>query len=237
MAPKASRISVLSNAKQKFGRGGLFEFAKSAVKLTIYSIALFVFLWRSLPEIIGLVTLDPGVATAAALAMTVRFLWLVLVVALAIGVIDVAWQQAEHARKNRMSRKEMTDEQKESDGDPHMKGQRRQRGMEIASNRMLADVPDASVIVVNPTHYAVALKWSRSSAGAPVCVAKGVDAVALRIRELAEEAGVPIHSDPPTARALHATVEIGGEISPEQFAPVAIAIRFAEVMRRKARAR
>ena len=237
LQPKASRISVLSNAKQKFGRGGLFEFTKSAVKLTIYSCALFVYLWRSLPEIVGLVTLDPGVATASAFAMTIRFLWLVLCVALAIGVIDVAWQHAEHLRKNRMSRKEMTDEHKNSEGDPHMKGQRRQRGMEIASNHMLADVPDASVILVNPTHYAVALKWSRTSPGAPTCLAKGVDAGALRIREMAEETGVPIHSDPPTARALHATIDIGAEITPEQFAPVAAAIRFAEEMRRKARAR
>ena len=118
-----------------------------------------------------------------------------------------------------------------------MKGQRRQRGIEIASNRMLADVPDASVIVVNPTHYAIALQWSRASSGAPVCIAKGVDAMTLRIRQIAEESGVPIHSDPSTARALHATVEVGAEIAPDQFAPVAVAIRFAENMRRKARAR
>ena len=237
LAPKLSRVSILSNAKNKFGRAGLFEFCKSAVKLSFYSVALFIYLWRSLPEIVGLVTLDPALATALALRLTLRFCWLVLSVAIVIGLIDLFWQRAEHLRKNRMSRKEMMDEHKDSEGDPHMKGQRRQRGMEIASNRMLADVPDASVVVVNPTHYAVALRWSRNSPGAPVCVAKGVDGIALRIRDTAEASGVPIHSDPPTARALHATVEIGDEIAPEHYAPVAVAIRFAEEMRRKARAR
>ena len=233
--PKMSRVSILSNAKNKFGRNGLFEFAKSFVKLAIYSVALSMFLWARLPEILSLATMDPGVATGRSLGMVVSFLSLVLAISLALGVIDLMWQRAEHMKKHRMSRKEMTDEHKESEGDPHMKQQRRQRGMEIASNRMIADVPDASVVIVNPTHYAVALKWSRSSPGAPVCVAKGTDMIAARIREVANEAGVPIHSDPPTARALHATVRIGEEIRADQYAAVAVAIRFAEGLRKKAR--
>jgi flagellar biosynthetic protein FlhB len=102
---------------------------------------------------------------------------------------------------------------------------------------MLADVPKADVVIVNPTHYAVALRWDRESRRAPVCVAKGVDEVAARIREAAAMAGVPVRSDPPTARALHASVEIGREILPEHYAPVAAAIRFAEKMRRRARER
>ena len=111
--------------------------------------------------------------------------------------------------------------------------QRRQRGQEIATNRMLQDVGTADVVVVNPTHYAVALKWNRKARGAPICVAKGVDDVAARIRERAAEAGVPIHSDPPTARAIHANVEIGQQIQPEQYRAVAAAIRFAETMRKR----
>lgn len=118
-----------------------------------------------------------------------------------------------------------------------MKGQRRARAQEIATNRMLLDVPKADVVIVNPTHYAVALKWSRSKGSAPVCVAKGVDEVALRIRAVAETARIPVHSDAPTARALHATVEIGREIAPEQYRAVAAAIRFADRMRRAARSR
>jgi flagellar biosynthetic protein FlhB len=102
---------------------------------------------------------------------------------------------------------------------------------------MLTDVAAANVVVVNPTHFAVALKWDRARGGAPVCVAKGVDEIARKIRERAAEHGVPIHSDPPTARAIHATVEIGQEIRTEHYRAVAAAIRFAEAMRRRARKR
>jgi flagellar biosynthetic protein FlhB len=127
------------------------------------------------------------------------------------------------------------DEQKESEGDPHFKGQRRQRGIGIAMNQMLADVAKADVVIVNPTHYAVALSWNRGSTRAPVCVAKGTDEIAARIREMAAEHAVPIRRDPPTARALYASVEIGEEIGREHFRAVAAAIRFAEGLRRKAR--
>jgi flagellar biosynthetic protein FlhB len=154
-----------------------------------------------------------------------------------IGAVDFLWQVSEHHRKNRMSHEELKEEVKQSEGDPHMKQQRRQRGMDIATNRMLRDVPSADVVIVNPTHYAVALKWDRGKVGAPVCVAKGVDEIAARIREVAAEAGVPMRRDPATARALHASVEIGQEILPEHYRAVAAAIRFAEAMRAKARFR
>ncbi|GKY86683.1 flagellar type III secretion system protein FlhB [Sinisalibacter aestuarii] len=237
LQPKLSRIDPIANAKNKFGRGGLFEFGKSFAKLTIYSVVLAVFLWRQLPEMLGTLALTPALATVVLLDLGVRFFSLVLVIALAIGGVDYLWQRQEHLRKNRMSRKELMDEAKQNEGDPAMKQQRRQKGYDIAMNRMLSDVPGADVVVVNPTHYAVALKWSRLPGAAPVCVAKGVDEVAARIRELAAEAGVPIHSDPPTARAIHATVEIGQEIRPEHYQAIAAAIRFAEEMRRKMRAR
>jgi flagellar biosynthetic protein FlhB len=136
-----------------------------------------------------------------------------------------------------MTRKELTDEMKQSEGDPHIKAQRRQKAIEIATKQMIADVAKADVVIVNPTHYAVALKWERGAKRAPLCVAKGVDEVAARIREVAAEAGVPIHSDPPTARALYAAVDIGQEIHPDHYRPVAAAIRFAEKMRRRSRER
>ena len=237
LKPKLSRISLISNAKNKFGRNGLFEFAKSAVKLTIYCVVLFVFLWLQMPQIIAATALSAGQVTAEFLQMALVFLMLVVVISASLGAIDFLWQRAEHLRKNRMSHKEMTDEHKQSEGDPFMKQQRRQRGYDIAMNTMLADVPDANVVVVNPTHYAVALKWDRSSPGAPLCVAKGVDLVAKRIREAAIDSNVPIYSDPPTARALHAVVDIGQEVRPEHYAAVAVAIRFAEDISKKARAR
>lgn len=233
LAPKMNRISLLSNAKQKFGRGGLFEFAKSFTKLVVFSVVLALFLIAEIPDMVATALLGPGPVVMMLTSVCLRFLAVVLVVSLAIGAVDFLWQQAEHLRKHRMSHKEMTDEAKQTEGDPHMKQQRRQRGYDIATNRMMADVPSADVIVVNPEHYAVALKWSRERGSAPVCVAKGVDEVAARIREVAAETAIPIHRDPPTARALHATVEVGHEIRADHYQAVAAAIRFADQMRKK----
>jgi len=234
LAPKLSRISPLSNAKNKFGRSGLFEFAKSFTKLLIYSAILGVFLKNKLPEIIGSASSTPTISTGLLFQLIVEFFSIVLIIALSIGTIDLIWQKAEHTRRNKMSRKEMTDEAKQSEGDPHMKQQRRQKSYSIAMNQMLTDVPDADVIIVNPEHFAVALKWNKAAGGAPSCIAKGVDDIAAKIREIAAQSGVPIHRDPPTARALYASVDIGQEILPEHYQTVAAAIRFAEKIRQKA---
>jgi flagellar biosynthetic protein FlhB len=237
LKPKLSRISLISNAKNKFGRSGLFEFFKSFVKLCIYSVLVGVFLNSRLEEIIALPNANMQLAISTLLGLLVQFLAIVLAIALAIGFVDLTWQHAEHHRKNMMSRKEIMDEMKNTEGDPQMKNQRRQRGYEIAMSQMMVDVEKANVVVVNPTHYAVALTWSRLPGEAPVCVAKGVDEIAGKIREVAQQHGVPIHSDPPTARAIHAATDIGQEIEPDHYRAVAAAIRFAEAMRTKARAR
>ena len=231
---KLSRISPISQAKNKFGRSGLFEFAKSFCKLILYCTVLFLFLAGRMSEILATMAFSPGQVTATLLRLCISLMSIVLIIALLLGIVDYAWQQAEHLRKNRMSRKEMVDENKNSEGDPAMKQQRRQKGVAIAMNQMLGDVPDADVIVVNPTHYAVALKWDRVGGGAPECIAKGVDNVAGQIREIAQENAVPIHSDPPTARALYATVEIGEQIPKDHYKAVAAAIRFADRIRKAA---
>lgn len=235
LSPKLSRISIPSNAKNKFGRGGLFEFFKSFVKLVIYIVCLTLFLRSNLPVILSAAAAPVRTSILLMMNLLFQFLFIVVAVTLAIGVIDYLWQYSEHMRKNRMSRKELQDETKDSEGDPHVKHQRRQRAQDIAMNQMMADVPKADVVIVNPTHFAVALQWSRAQGTAPVCVAKGVDEVAATIRSTAMESGVPIHSDPPTARALHATVDIGSEISEEFYRPVAAAIRFAEAMRKRSK--
>ncbi|QCO55696.1 flagellar biosynthesis protein FlhB [Pseudorhodobacter turbinis] len=236
LVPKLNRISMISGAKNKFGRKGLFEFAKSAAKLFVIGFLLFTFLKYEAEGILRMMYLSPALATAMLMEKVLRFLALIALIAFSIGGIDYFWQRAEHMRSNRMSRKEMMDEHKNSEGDPHMKAKRRQKAQEIATNSMLADVATADVIVVNPTHFAVALKWDKNSRRAPICVAKGVDEIAARIREKATEAGVPLHSDPPTARLLYANLKIGEEVHPEQFRAVAAAIRFAEAMRKKMRA-
>lgn len=236
LAPKLSRLSPLSNARQKFGRNGLFEFAKSAAKLFIVSTVLAVFFTGHVETIVASAQLGAGPALLLMRDLAAQFMVVVVLAWLAIGALDFLWQWAEHHRKLRMSHKEVTDETKQTEGDPHLKQRRRQRGMDIASNRMMLDVPTADVVVVNPTHYAVALKWSRRRGAAPVCVAKGVHELAARIRETAQAAGVPVHRDAPTARALHGTVEIGAEIAPQHYRAVAAAIRFADDMRARRRA-
>ncbi|MGJ8543978.1 MAG: flagellar type III secretion system protein FlhB [Sulfitobacter sp.] len=237
IAPKLNRISILANAKNKFGRSGLFEFTKSFTKLCIYSTCLALFIRANLPEMIAVLGNSPRAAVSLLAQLCLSFLFAVVLISGAIGVIDAIWQHHEHLRKNRMSRKDIMDETKQAEGDPHLKQERRQRAMSISQSRMMQDVPQADVIIVNPTHYAVALKWSRLPGEAPVCVAKGLDEIAARIREIANESAVPIHSDPPTARALHATTKIGDQIAPEHFRAVAAAIRFAETMRLRARGR
>jgi flagellar biosynthetic protein FlhB len=235
LEPKISRISVISNAKNKFGRDGIFEFFKSFVKLLIFSITLAIFIYVWLPEMIGVLQTNPQTAIALLAKICIGFLSVVVVVSGAIGAVDALWQRASHMRKNRMSHKEVMDENKNNEGDPHQKQERRQRAFAASQNQMMKDVPTADVIIVNPTHYAVALKWSRLPGEAPVCVAKGVDEIAATIRRIGAEAGVPLHSDPPTARALHAAVDIGQQIRQDDYAPVAAAIRFAEDMRRRAK--
>lgn len=234
LQPKLNRISPIQGAKNKFGRNGLFEFTKSTVKLIIISVCLTVFGMIELPNMMMSLALDSVQVTTLMLETAGRFMVIVFLVMVALGSIDLLWQRAEHQRKHRMSHKEMTDEQKESEGDPYLKGRRRDKGIEIATNRMIADVPKSDVVIVNPTHFAVALRWDRDNGSAPVCVAKGVDEVALRIRTTAMEAGVPIRHDPPTARVLYRMVEVDQEISPEHYRAVAVAIRFADRVKGRA---
>jgi flagellar biosynthesis protein FlhB len=235
--PKLNRLSVVENAKQKFGPTGLVQFLKAFVKLCAITVALALILMGDIGRIVGSVRAAPAAASGMMIELLMTLLLAATLIAVAIAAIDLAWQQFDHRRKLRMTHQELKDEVKQSEGDPHLKAQRRQRAEAIATNRMLLDVPGADVVIVNPTHYAVALKWSRARGSAPACVAKGVDGVALKIRERAEATGVPIHADPASARALHATVEIGQEIRPEHYRAVAAAIRFADRVRAAARAR
>lgn len=235
LKPKLSRISPLSNAKQKFGPDGLFNFAKSFAKLAIYAVALAALGWWHLDDIL----ISARMPLPSALALLATLIWQVLlvtfVIMLVLSLADYLWQRSRFLGRQRMSLKEMRDESKETEGDPHTKQARRQKGYDIATTRMLNDVPSADVIVVNPTHYAVALKWQRTAGTAPVCVAKGADEIAARIRETAMEHGVPIFRDAATARALFATLDIGMEIQTQHYRAIAAAIRFADEMRKKAK--
>ncbi|WP_276606129.1 EscU/YscU/HrcU family type III secretion system export apparatus switch protein [Paracoccus liaowanqingii] len=235
LTPDFKRINIVKNAGQKFGANGLVTFALSVGKAGLVCLGGWM-LFMSLLDRIGASAMAEGQWVAG----LVTILGQVLVLGLAISILftlpDMLWKWADHRRKNRMSHKEMQDEHKDSEGDPHLKAARRQRAVDLAMKQMLTDVAGADVVIVNPTHYAVALKWKRGSGRAPVCVAKGTDEVAARIRARAVKEGVPIWSDPPCARAIHAQVKVGQEIRRDHFAAAAAAIRFAERMRQKARA-
>lgn len=236
LAPKANRVSPVSNLGQKLGRSGLFEFAKSAAKLFVIAALMTLYLIEMLPRLISAAALPPAGAAREMGAIVTGFLFIVLAVQGVIAAADYLWQAAEHRRKLRMSHKEVKDETKSEEGDPHLRERRRAKGQEIVATGTAAEIRDAAVVVTNPSHYAVALKWRRGDRGAPVCVAKGTGELAARIRTIAEEAGVPVHRDPPTARSLYAAVPIGAEIRPEHYRAVAAAIRFSEEMRTRARA-
>ncbi len=231
--PKLSNISVISNAKQKYGPAGLVEFLKSAVKMFAVALVLYFALLSEFDNLPRYLSLNARILPHLLEAQVWNVLGGVLAITVLIALIDILWQRVHHRNRLRMSHQELRDEVKQSEGDPQLRQTRRDRAREIATNRMLLDVPKADVVVVNPTHFAVALKWERASPRPPVCLAKGVDEVAARIRAAAEEAGVPIHSDPPTARSIHAMVEVGHEIMPEHFRAAAAAIVFADRMRQK----
>lgn len=237
LQPKVSRISPVSNAKNKFGISGLFEFGKSCAKLLAYALCLGFLLHANLPSLGETLWLTPAIGLHRMFATLLRFLTLACGIMLLIGTVDFLWQRHQHLHRQRMTAQEVKEELKRNEGDPQIKQQRRQKAVSIAANNMMQEVPRADVVVVNPTHYAVALKWSRKPGEVPVCVAKGVDEVAARIRERAMESGVPIHSDPPTARTLFATTDLGAPIQPDHYRSVAAAIRFAEAMRQRARLR
>lgn len=233
--PKLSNLSIIANAKKKYGLGGMGEFIKSIAKLLVITVIAGIFLYKEyeiMPAYAGMsAVLLPGLMAEKG----IELMFYVLLGAVFIAVIDYPAKWIRHRLKMKMSVQEAKDEHKQSEGDPHHKAKRRQKAHEIVQSTMLQDVATANVVIVNPTHYAVALVWDRASGEAPKCVAKGVDHVAFRIRERATLAGVVIHSDPPCARALHATTEIGDIIPREQYAAVAAAIHYADQVSHKAK--
>ncbi|MGB3455005.1 MAG: flagellar type III secretion system protein FlhB [Litorimonas sp.] len=231
--PKLSKISPISNAKQKYGRDGMAEFAKRAVKLMIVCVASGAYLIRLASEVSHEIGRPEGYLFSKMAGESLLLLGWMIAATCLIAAVDLPFAQWSHLLKLRMTREEVKDENKKNEGDPLIKSQRRARAREIASGSMLADVATANVVIVNPTHYSVALRWDREAGGAPVLVAKGVDGLAFAIRERAKDHGILIHSDPPCARAIHATVEVGEEIRPEHYAAVASAIHLSETLSRR----
>lgn len=219
--PKWSKLNPASGLKRMFSTRSLVEFAKTLAKFGAIIIAVLMVLSPRLVGLDQLVGYTPLFVGKAAAELAFEAIRAVVFIVVFLAVADYVYQNRAFMKRMRMSLQEIKDEYKQSEGDPKIKGRIRQIRMERARRRMMAAVPTASVIVTNPTHYSIALKYEHGVMNAPVVVAKGVDAIALRIREIATEAGVPIVESPPLARALFASADIDRPIPVEHYAAVA----------------
>ena len=231
--PKLDKISPLAGLKRMFSMRSLAEFVRGLLKLAVVgAIAMFLILPEvaHLNKLIGMEMIQLLGQTKALLA---KLLIGVVSIVAAIAAIDVIYQRLQHMREMRMSRQEIKDEFKETEGDPLVKGRLRQLRMERTRRRMMAQVPQSDVVVTNPTHYAVALKYDSNSMGAPKMMAKGVDKAAAKIREIAKEHGIPIVENPPLARGLFAAVDVDQEVTPEFYKAVAEVISYIFKLKRR----
>ena len=233
LMPKFQRVSPMAGAKRLFGIEALVQFGKGLAKIGVVGVVVCTVLWNDRDRLEVFARLDPTACLPAILALGLKMLGGALAAHLVIMLADALYQRHSWRKRLRMSKEEMKQEMKESDGNPEVKGRMRQLRAQRVKKRMMAAVPTATVIVTNPTHYAVALRYEPGM-GAPICVAKGVDALALRIRKVAAEHDVPILENPPLARALHATVDIDEEVPAEHYRAVAEVIGFVMRMRRRA---
>jgi flagellar biosynthetic protein FlhB len=230
LMPKLSKISPVAGFKRLFSVTSLVNFAKGLAKLAIVGVAIVLTLWPERGRLFDLLTAEPASLMPVTRLLALKVFGAAIAALAIVAALDFAYQRHRWYEKQRMSMKELRDEYKQMEGDPAVRAKLRQIRIERGRKRMMAQVPKATVVITNPTHFAVALNYE-TGMQAPVCVAKGVDLVALRIRRIAEEAGVPIVENPPLARALHASVEIDEEIAVEHYRAVAEIIGY--VMRQK----
>ncbi len=226
LKPQLGRLNPIEGAKRLFGGESFANFLKSSAKLVLVGGVAAWALWPrdALYTEAGL--LDPAALLAAAQDRVIALIAAALIAFTVVAAADYFYVRMTYMQRQRMSRQEVKDEYKQTEGDPMVRARLRQIRAERARKRMMAAVPSATVVVTNPTHYAIALKYDQATTPAPICVAKGVDDVALRIRETAERAGVPIVEDPPLARALYATAELERAIPREHYQAVAKVISF-----------
>jgi flagellar biosynthesis protein FlhB len=229
--PQLSRISPLAGLGRLFSSQALANFAKGLAKLSLVGAVMAALLWAQRHLLSGLVATDPAAILPFTGTLVMRMLGAVVAILAVIATADYLFQYRQWYDRQKMSLREMKEEFRQSEGDPVVKGKLRQLRNARMRKRMMAAVPKASVVITNPTHFAVALKYERGM-NAPVCVAKGVDLIARRIRELAEAHDIPVVENPPLARALHGTVEIDQEIPQEHYRAVAEIIGYIMRLRR-----
>jgi flagellar biosynthetic protein FlhB len=230
LKPKLSKISPAAGFKRLFSKIALANFIKGLVKLTLIGAVMAVILWPKRNQLDGLVTMDPAVVLGLTKTLSLEMLGTVVAILAIVAAADYLFQYRQWFERQKMSVRELKEEFKQTEGDPAIKAKIRQLRQNRARKRMMAAVPKASVIITNPTHYAVALQYDRGM-NAPVCLAKGIDTLALKIREVAAEHNIPVVENPPLARALHATVEMDQEVPPEHYRAVAEVIGYVMRLR------
>ncbi|WP_372784930.1 flagellar biosynthesis protein FlhB [Phenylobacterium sp.] len=232
-----SKLSPTAGFKRVFGLDGAAQFFKSLVKVFLTAVLAWWVLHPHLPELENLSGMEPVAMMGFATDILRRLLFAVVAFLLIVAGADWFWQRQRFMSRMRMTKEEVKEDFKTSEGDPHIKARQRQLRNERSRRRMIQAVPGATVVVMNPTHYAVALKYDADETPAPMCVAKGMDSLALKIREVAEANGVPVIEDAPLARALYAAVDVDEVIPPAHYEAVAKIIGFILNAGRKAAAR
>jgi flagellar biosynthetic protein FlhB len=234
LTPKFSKISPMAGLKRQFSKQALANFAKGLVKLVLVGSVLTALMWPERTRMEALVHMDPAALLPFILSLALKLMGAVVAMLAVVAAADYLFQYRQWYEKQKMSLQEIKEEFKQTEGDPTIKGKMKQLRQSRMRKRMMAALPKASVVITNPTHYAVALQYERGME-APICVAKGVDALALKIREVAAEHSIPVIENPPLARALHAAVEIDQAIPPEHYKAVAEVIGYVMKLRRAVR--
>ena len=233
LKPELSKLSLIKGFKRMFSLKSFVEFAKGLVKLAIVGTIVYLLAAPEVDRVEVLMQMDIAATAEETRLVLVRMFSGVVGVMAVIAALDYMYQRHEYMKQMRMSKQEIKDEHKQSEGDPMVKGRLRQIRAERARSRMMAAVPTADVVVTNPTHFAVALKYEIDAMGAPRVVAKGADDVAFRIRDVAKENDVPIVENPPLARALFSVSDIDEEVPPEHYKAVAEVIRYVFQLKNK----
>lgn len=224
--PKMERISIIKGWSRIFGLKGQVEFLKNVFKLSIVALGGYVAIKGSYTDIFNALFMEPAASLKLMQDLAVRFLSTVIAASAVLVAADLAWSRFSWRRDLRMTRQEVKDEHKQAEGDPLIKMRLRSLQRDRARRRMISSVPRATLIIANPTHYSIALRYVREEGGAPVVVAKGKDLIALKIRFIGEQHGIPIYEDRSLARSLYASVEVDKMIPPEFYKAVAGIILF-----------
>jgi len=220
LTPKFSKVSPGAGLKRIFGKQAVANFAKGVFKLAALGAVMMAVLWPERHRLESFLMFDPSAILGVTTSLTLQLMGAVVAMLAAVAIADYFFQYRQWYQRQKMSLQEIKDEFKQSEGDPHIKAKIRQLRQQRMKKRMMAAVPNASVVITNPTHFSVALSYERGMS-APICVAKGADNVALKIREIAKKHDIPIVENVPLARALYATVDIDEEIPVEHYQAVA----------------